>query len=319
MEVIGILAILGFALAAYSVVANDVIQTLGTFLSSNSKVNWLILWIYAGTILALTLFIGWYLNDGDVTYGRLSKIPLPSQLQWWHLLPPIVLLVITQIGIPVSTTFMILSVFSTGVIIEKMIIKSVAGYAVAFLFAFLIYLFIARRFESKSSLDKVELKRKKKRWIIAQWFSTAFLWSQWLIQDFANIYVYLPRKLGIIELIFSLVFILVLLAVIFRMKGGRIQNIVKQKTNTANIRSATLIDLSYGILLYFFTVVNTIPMSTTWAFVGILAGREYAINYLLNKHLIKDTYKKIFKDLYKVNIGLLASIIIALLIKYLNA
>jgi len=319
MELTTIYAILGFALAAYSVVANDVIQTLGTFLSSNSKRNWLILWLYAGLILAATLIIGWMLNDGDVTYGRLSKIPLPDQLQWWHLLPPLILLVITQIGIPVSTTFMILSVFSTGVMIEKMVVKSVAGYALAFIFAFIIYLLISKRFESKSELDKVELKRNKKKWIIAQWFSTAFLWSQWLIQDFANIYVYLPRKLALFELIVSLTFILFLLAIIFRIKGGRIQNIVKQKTNTANIRSATLIDFTYGILLYFFTVINTIPMSTTWAFVGILAGREYAINYLLNKHLIKDTYKKIFKDLYKVNIGLVASIIIAIIIKYLNA
>lgn len=30
-------AIIGFLLAAYSIVANDAIQTLGTFLSSNAK------------------------------------------------------------------------------------------------------------------------------------------------------------------------------------------------------------------------------------------------------------------------------------------
>ena len=59
-------------------------------------------------------------------------------------------------------------------------------------------------------------------------------------------------------------------------------------------------------------------MSTTWAFVGVLAGREYAINYLLNKHQIKDTYKQIFRDLYKVNIGLAASIILALVIQQLK-
>ncbi len=59
-------------------------------------------------------------------------------------------------------------------------------------------------------------------------------------------------------------------------------------------------------------------MSTTWTFVGILAGREYAISILLNKHLIKVTYKKIFNDLYKVNIGLAISVIIAILIQYLK-
>ena len=210
---------------------------------------------------------------------------------------------------------MILSVFSVDQIIEKMVIKSVSGYAVAFVFSLALYLLIAKKFESKSALDKANVKSQKNFWVIAQWISTGFLWSQWLIQDFANIYVYLPRRLNLYQLIISLVFILFLLALVFLRKGGRIQDVVRHKTNSANIRSATLIDLTYGIVLYFFTVINPIPMSTTWTFVGILAGREYAINYLLNKHLIKVTYKKIYKDLFKVNLGLIISILIALIIK----
>ena len=309
------ISILGFILAGYAVVANDVIQTLGTFLTSNAKKHWLVLWLYASVILSLTLFASWMLNNGDVTYGRLSSIPLPENMEWWLLLPPLVLLLITQLGLPVSTTFMILSVFSTHNVIEKMIIKSVVGYFVAFTFAFIVYLLIARKFESKSSLNTTLAKKYNRFWAAAQWFSTGFLWSQWLIQDFANIYVYLPRQLNLFQLLGSLVFILLLLALVFKRKGGKIQEIVKQKTNSANIRSATLIDFTYGIVLYVFTIVNPIPMSTTWTFVGILAGREYAINYLLNRHMIKDTYKKLFRDLYKINIGLAVSIILALLIQ----
>lgn len=316
MQIVTTVSVIGFILAAYAVVANDVIQTLGTFLSSNAKRHWIVLWIYAAGILSITLVVGWYLNSGDVTYGRLSKIPLPGQLEWWYILPPLILLVITQFGLPVSTTFLILSVFSSSQLIGKMVVKSVTGYSVAFAFAFFVYIIIARKFESKSAIDKMNVKKRKNFWIVFQWFSTGFLWSQWLIQDFANIYVYLPRQLNITQLILSLVFILILLAFVFQRKGGKIQNVVIQKTNSANIRSATLIDLTYGVVLYFFTVVNPIPMSTTWTFVGILAGREYAINYLLNKHLIKDTYKKIFTDLYKVNIGLAISIIIAISIQY---
>lgn len=313
-----IISLTGFALAGYAVVANDVIQTLGTFLTSNSKRHWMILWAYAALILSFTLLIGWFLNNGDVSFGRLSKIPLPNNIEWWYVLPPFILLIITQLGLPVSTTFMILSIFSTGQVIEKMVIKSVLGYTVAFTFAFLVYLVIARKFESKSALDKIHVKSQKRFWLVAQWFSTGFLWSQWLIQDFANIYVYLPRKPNIYQLIASLGFILFLLAFVFKRKGGKIQEVVKQKINSANIRSATLIDFTYGVVLYGFTVINPIPMSTTWTFVGILAGREYAINYLLNKHLIKDTYKKIFHDLYKVNIGLAVSIILALIIRQLK-
>ncbi|MFI8603152.1 hypothetical protein ACIGCP_01740 [Cellulophaga baltica] len=310
---------LGFFIAAYSVIANDVIQTLGTFISSNSKTKWWYLWAFAGTILTLTLFFGWYFNNGDVSYGRLSQIPLPNPLPWWYLLAPLSLLIITRFGIPVSTTFMILSVFSSGQLIEKMILKSIFGYVLAFVAALLLYLIIAKKFESKAAIRLMDKKKQKPYWLVAQWFSTGFLWSQWLIQDFANIFVFLPRQLTIYELGISLIVILSIMAYIFNVKGGNIQKIVNQKSNTQHIRSATIIDACYGVLLYLFTILNDVPMSTTWTFVGILAGREIAIKYLLEKKQLKTTYTLIIKDLAKVNIGLMISILIAYLIQFLKA
>ncbi|GAA3597700.1 hypothetical protein Q4Q39_20360 [Flavivirga amylovorans] len=310
---------LGFIITAYAVIANDVIQTLGTFLVSNHKKHWLLLWFYAAIILAITLIYGWFVHNGDVSYGRLIKIPLPDQLEWWYLLAPMSLLVITRLGIPVSTTFMILSVFSTSQIIEKMILKSVLGYALAFIVAVVIYLLISKTLESQASLRLMHIKKQKKYWLIAQWFSTGFLWSQWLIQDFANIYVFLPRKLSIYELILSLGVILLIMAYIFKSRGGKIQQIVNQKSNVENIRSATIIDLCYGVLLYTLGTVSSIPMSTTWTFIGILAGREIAINYLLEREKLKYTYKLIFKDLSKVNIGLIVSVLIAFTIQLLKS
>ncbi len=41
----------GFLLAAYSVIANDSIQTLGTWIASNKKVNWE---VYVGVRLHCT-------------------------------------------------------------------------------------------------------------------------------------------------------------------------------------------------------------------------------------------------------------------------
>ena len=43
---IEILMIVGFCLAAYSIVGNDVPQTLGTFISSNAHRPWWLLWAY---------------------------------------------------------------------------------------------------------------------------------------------------------------------------------------------------------------------------------------------------------------------------------
>ena len=309
---------IGFLLAAYAVIGNDVIQTLGTFLTSNNKTHWSVLWAFASTILAATLIYGWHTHNGDVSYQRLNKISLPETLMWWHLIAPFTLLVITRFGIPVSTTFMILSVFSSQQVIEKMILKSVYGYGISVISAFLLYLLIAQRFESKKSIDEVNNPKQKKYWIIAQWVSTGFLWSQWLIQDFANIYVFLPRKLSILELIGSLVVILTIMAYIFKNRGGKIQEIVNQKVNTRNIRSATIIDLCFGIILFLFGNYNSVPMSTTWTFIGILAGREIAINYLLNKDKLKDSYKLIAKDFAKVNIGLAISIFVVYLIQLIK-
>lgn len=309
---------IGFLLAAYSVIANDVIQTLGTFISSNHKTKWGWLWLFSAGILFITIVYGWYTYSGDVTYGRLDAIPLPSELKWWYLLAPVSLLVITHYGIPVSTTFMILSVFSTGQVIEKMILKSVMGYAVAFVAAMLLYLIISRAMESESSLRLMRKKKQKKYWLFAQWCSTAFLWSQWLIQDFANIYVFLPRQLSFTELMVTSGVILALMAFIFYNRGGKIQQMVTKKANTQNIRSATIIDLSYGLILFVFGNISSIPMSTTWVFIGILAGREMAISYLLHRTRIRETYGVIFKDLAKVNIGLVISIIIAYVIGLIN-
>ncbi|MEH6405780.1 MAG: hypothetical protein V7767_00720 [Leeuwenhoekiella sp.] len=305
----------GFLIAAYAVIANDVIQTLGTFIASNAKIKWWFLWAYAGSILCITILYGWHINLGDVSYGRLSEIPLPTPMPWWYLLAPIALLIITRFGIPVSTTFMILSVFSTGQLIEKMILKSIFGYSLAFVVAFFLYLIIAKKFESPASIRLMDKKKQRKYWLVAQWFSTGFLWSQWLIQDFANIFVFLPRHLSGMEITISLSVILLIMAYIFNAKGGKIQGIVNQKYNTQHIRSATIIDGCYGLLLYFFTMLNNVPMSTTWTFVGVLAGREIAISYLLRKKELKRTYHLIIKDFAKVNIGLAVSILIAFLIQ----
>ncbi|TXE08592.1 hypothetical protein ES711_08810 [Gelidibacter salicanalis] len=309
---------IGFIICAYAVIANDVIQTLGTFMASNHNLKWWWLWLFAVTILSATLIYGWVTHSGDVSYGRLLNIPLPENMEWWLLLAPLTLLVITRIGIPVSTTFMILSVFSTGQIIEKMILKSVYGYALSFVFAIVVYVIISKKFESPLSLEKLDKHSRKHYWLVAQWISTGFLWSQWLIQDFANIFVFLPRQLSLTELLLALSVILVLMAYIFKKRGGKIQEIVNQKSNTKNIRSATIIDLIYGVFLFIFGNLNTVPMSTTWVFIGILAGRELAMTYLLNKNKIKYTYIIIAKDLGKVNIGLMVSVVIAFIIQYLK-
>jgi len=306
----------GFILASYSVVGNDVIQTMGTFLSSNEKKPWWVLWIFAGTILSATLIYSWYVNGGDVSYQRLSKYPFPEPFDWYYVLPPLVLMYVTRWGIPVSTSFLILTFFSFKNL-SSMLIKSVSGYLVAFAAAIVVYILITKLLEKRFIENPIKTQEKK-IWTVLQWVSTGFLWTQWLAQDFANIFVYLPRKLDVTSLIISLIILLALLGYIFYQRGGAIQKIVKSKTNTTDIRSATIIDFIYGIVLFYFKELNEIPMSTTWVFIGLLAGREIAIRWRLNGKLQWPEVKGILSDLGKVFFGLFISLLLVIFIQWVR-
>jgi hypothetical protein len=72
--------IAGFILSAYAIVANDSLQTLGTFLSANEERPWWILWLYTSVILASIFIAGWYINQGDVAYNRLEIFPYQKLL-----------------------------------------------------------------------------------------------------------------------------------------------------------------------------------------------------------------------------------------------
>lgn len=310
-----IFMLVGFLLASYSIVANDAMQTLGTFLSSNSQRPWWVLWLFVCSVLLAVFFYGWITNDGDVAYGRLAEFPFPENFSWIYIVPPFVLLFLTNWGIPVSTTFLILTVFAPGNI-TSMLTKSLFGYVLAFVTAILIYKFITKALEDK--FMNTPDKEPPIQWVALQWVSTAFLWSQWLIQDLANIFAYLPRNLDASMLFFSMFVMLLLHAIIFYRNGGAIQHIVTSKTNTQDIRSATIVDFIYGLILLLFKEWSKIAMSTTWVFIGLLAGREIALAHNFQNREMKDVGKIIFSDALKAFAGLAVSILIAFGLPFLE-
>ena len=313
MEVFGvsIWAALGFFFAAYAVVGNDALQTLGTFINSNQKLPWWATFLFAGTVLVVVFGYGYVNYDGDPSWGRLSdvkKYPI-FEVQWYHVVPAAMLLVITAFGIPVSTTFMILTVFAGLAGLQGMVIKSLQAYAFAFMAGLALYTLLAptvERWFLKSPDDA-----QKPVWILLQWVSTAYLWSAWLIQDFANIYIYLPRQLSPEAAAGSIAIILALLLVTFMGKGGPVQKILRTKTNVVDIRSATIIDFTYATILAFFAYVNNTPMSTTWAFLGLIAGREFAIATIDKIRSPGATFKIVASDAAKAALGLVISVVMA--------
>ncbi|MEX0322111.1 MAG: hypothetical protein AB3N63_08135 [Puniceicoccaceae bacterium] len=410
--------ILGFLMAAYAIVGNDSIQTLGTFLYSNSHRRWWVLWIFSSTVMVGTILYGWFNYNQDPSYSRLNKVydksvpveevqeaveyaklavsadpvqerilaeldaldeqlvetkaifvkdpknaagaiaefdvifsSLKAELErgdvpnaqrvavksvvdkttvvrelfdtrrdvstfinWTHLIPPLALLILTRYGFPVSTSFLVLITFQPAVL-TIMLKKSLMGYAVAMISAIIVYTVVMRTLENRWRKEGEE--GIKPYWVVFQWCSTAFLWTMWLIQDMANIFVYLPRMPGLNWLIFAIIWMVAVQAFIYYTHGGKIQKVVTSKTNTHDIRSATIVDLVYGVVLYYFKILNDVPMSTTWVFLGLLAGREIAFAISRDK---KRSFKHAFslarKDMVKAGFGLGVSVAIAFVINY---
>ena len=105
---------------------------------------------------------------------------------------------------------------------------------------------------------------------------------------------------------------------LFYTQGGKIQDIVLSKSGTKFVRSATIIDFVYALILWYFKMYNDIPMSTTWVFVGLLCGRELAIYRRFNEgNKIKEIFPMLVKDFLKMLFGLALSIILVLFVVYI--
>ena len=314
MEMTLIYTVIGFGLAGYSVIGNDSIQTLGTFIASKQKwFKWYVLASAASFVMILALAWGWYSYNGDISYGRLTRIPY-QEIQWYHAVAPAILLVLTRVGIPVSTTFLVLSAFASTVVLEKMLMKSVVGSGLAAMVAYVCWIVVSRFINEK--FDEVKGDFWISFWRNSVWVTSGWLWWVWLSHDVANIAVYLPRQLSIELLIIVMAYFTILLFYIFYIQGGRIQTVVLEKTGTRYARSATIINVIYAAVLFYFKELNDLPMSTTWVFVGLLCGRELAIATMNKDYKLGYVFPLIGKDFLKMVFGLTVSVGIVLAIHY---
>ncbi|MEO0397971.1 MAG: hypothetical protein AAF224_00950 [Pseudomonadota bacterium] len=332
---VGLWAAVGFFFAAYAVVGNDALQTLGTFINSNRRLPWWALFLFASFILVIVFFYGYVTDGGELTnpdgsrralcdfavgcdpsFGRLNntdKYPVFDP-QWYHALPPLMLLLLTRFGVPVSTTFMVLTIFATIAGLSSMLQKSLIGYGLAFAVGGGLYLVLSQTLER--FFRATEHQQHHPLWVLLQWLTTGYLWSVWLMQDFANIFIFLPRGDGVTpgsglnpaEAIVAVGVTILLLGYTFWNSGGPVQRILKSKTAVTDIRSATVIDFTYASLLFYFKELNNVPMSTTWVFLGLIAGREYAFALTTKAISFLRTAQVTLSDLSKAYIGLVISI-----------
>ncbi|MAM20202.1 MAG: hypothetical protein ABGW91_14290 [Christiangramia sp.] len=307
---------LGFFFAAYATVANDSIQSLGTFIESNKAKKWWILWLFVGSIFVATVAFSWVYFDGDVTYQRLlnpdgtSDYPHPERFSFFQIIAPLVLLILTRLRMPVSTTFLILSVFSADTSgITSVIGKSLSGYVLAFILSFAVWYF------SYNIIRKYFKSRKASNvWTAVQWIVSGTLWAVWVMQDGANIAVFLPRQQNLLQFIIFAITIFMGLGLLFYLRGDRIQEVVSEKSRISDIRAATLVDFTYVLLLIYKLFISTVPMSTTWVFLGVIGGREIAISLARKKKGKKHrnkAFRLITRDFGYAFLGLIISVALA--------
>lgn len=385
-------AALAFSLAAYAVIGNDAVQTLMTYIHSNNDVpkKYLFAWV-----AAVLLWVIWYgfITAWDITYGRLdAKGYADFKIEWYVALFPLILVFLTRFrGIPVSTSLLMLSIFSTTLLFEKIVMKSALGYLVAFLSSFVMWMIVeAILKKTKTTWSKAfsflwmivkaviaaavimfglwyavipmilnffpnlvipevtnvqlglyslvaflftlwifneqhaddSVSRSSVFWRIAQTFTTVLLFGTWLMHDMVNIAVFLPSGFGLeIMLLISALFMLGL-AYTFYINGGPVGNIVTKKTSTNEIVAATMIDLVYFVILLIFKEWSNIPMSTTWVFIGLLAGRQFAIRAINRIDTVEWSgrmnlaFKESWKDFSKIMVGLGISVIALMVVRY---
>ena len=301
----------GFLFAAYAAVANDSIQTLGTFIASNQEKKWWVLWIFIGGIFLFTVGYSWLNYGGDVSHGRLMAKGFdvaPTEFHFLQIAAPIFLLILTRLRMPVSTTFILLTSFAAApAAIGKVLAKSMSGYILAFFLGFIVFITIAKL------AKKYFVGEAKFGWTIAQWITSGTLWSVWLMQDAANIAVYLPRSMAFSEFLGFALVVFFGLGLLLYYKGGRIQKIVTEKSVITDVRFATIVDFIYCIILFYFKLHSKVPMSTTWVFIGLLAGREVAMAIRnTGDNSLLTSFRLIIKDFSFAMIGLIISIAIAI-------
>ena len=328
---------MGFGLASVAVMGNDALQTLGPFLASQRGRGgrW---WkgLALAAVLCVVLLLSWWAGAGDPAWGRLDRFPLPDPFRPRDPLPPGALLLLTRLGLPVRASFLVLTALAPAQLGE-MARKSLAGYGVAFAVAAVAYGLgspwlegqpergqppagqpaegqPAEGWPGEAAEEKEEAASGANAWIRLQWLATLALWSQWLVQDLANIYVYLPRRLSLAELLATLVVLCGAVALIVALGGGPMQERLRSKSGVTDPRATAVISLLYGLVLLVFLGGDRLPLSTSWLFLGLLAGREVGLACRGAGGEPPAVVRELSGDLLRAAAGLATSLVVALLV-----
>jgi hypothetical protein len=100
--------------------------------------------------------------------------------------------------------------------------------------------------------------------------------------------------------------------------GGAIQSIVRRKSGLAMPLASAALSLIYGLILTLLALLGREPLSTTWVFLGLLAGRELALLLQPGARPPAELALDLGRDLALAVLGLAVSLAVALAVQPLR-
>lgn len=300
-------------MSVFAVMSSDSIQTIGTYLSTHRETSWKKHFVFIGSTIAIAIILSWIFFNRQLHFNVLENIPYNNDLSYIYIIPPLALLILARCGIPASSTFIILSSFTSKGGIVHMINKTFSSYCFAFLFFAYFWFFILKIY--KDELYNDENKKLMNKWKLAQKMTTVILLLSWLFFSLANMVLFLPRTFSFYNLCLFLFLVLSTLAVVLINKGGKLQDMINKKQDSKNIKVSTLINSVYAGVLILSKALSNTPISTTFVLLGILAGKELTTTYYSDNHsLVSTKYRyciaNILRDLNKAILGIIISLIV---------
>lgn len=302
-------------ITCYTLIANNYIQSIGTFLINNKnkfKSNL----IFITLSFTITTLISWIIFDGNIDYNLLSNIEYKKNLGIVIIFIPMLLNIFTKYGIPVSATFLVIPLFSDNNTLNTMLTKTVTSYFLAFIVSFFIWNFIKKHFSQIMKMDNKE----NTFWNITEYITTSLVWIAWNMLNICVFVVFVDRKFNFFELVAVNIIVLVVLYIILKGDNTKIEEIINEKNETENKKSIAIFNLLFALILIFIEFFSNVPLTTTWVFLGLLAGKElsesFTNNNIFSNTKIKKSLIKIIKDLHKAMVGIIFSLLFVKIILF---
>lgn len=295
-------------LTTYHIMANNAVQIIGMFVASNDKKDKLKIWLLLSVIFVLTVLISWLFFDKQLHFSLLNSIQYNENLSILLIFLPIILYFFTKKNIPISATFLIIPIFSNNNTLQSMVVKTLISYFLSFTISFIFWYFLYIKY--KNFID-IEKNNNKNRWIIIEYLSTAMLLGIWLVTSTCTFTIFLPRVFTIKYLILFIIVGIFSILVILYNDNTTIKKIIGNKSDI-NYKSGAIFNILFAMIMLSVQYISKIPITSTWVFLGVLAGRELAIavskknNNSLN---IIQSLKNDLSDLYSAILGIIFSLV----------